>query len=239
MTPEITASVHISNMLYDITQNNLKIDVSTIFELGCRYGEDTIALSKIFSRAKIFGFECNPTTLSACRKNIQLCDRIKLIEAAVTDHDGWVDFYPINVTKSRTTWSDGNQGASSIFKANNKYEIETYVQDETTVRSRSLSSIMIEHNIAEIDILWMDIQGAELLALKGLGKHLGNIKIIYCEVQFIAIYDGQPLFAEILEFLEKRGFHFHGFSYEDEYAGDAIFISKNQYTHLPLGNRCI
>lgn len=41
---------------------------------------------------------------------------------------------------------------------------------------------MNKHNIPCVDIIWMDLQGAELLALKGLGNKLSCVEYLYTEV---------------------------------------------------------
>ena len=48
---------------------------------------------------------------------------------------------------------------------------------------------MIENDkIYPADMIKMDIQGAELSALKGLGKYIDNVNVIEIEVEFLEIY---------------------------------------------------
>ena len=135
-----------------------------IFDVGSRDCAQSIEFYNMFPNSKIYAFECNPNTLNICKKNIEpYSDRITLIEGAVCDYDGTIKFYPINQSKTRTTWADGNPGASSLFKSNGKYTVETYVQDEITTNAHRLDTVMKNHNIPKVDIIWMDLQGAELL----------------------------------------------------------------------------
>lgn len=199
-------------------------DVKIIFEFGSRYGEDSIEFAKRYPNAHIYGFECNETTLPECRKNVANYSNITLTEKAVIDNDESISFYPIDKDKTETTWIDGNQGASSLFKASGKYEIENYVQREVVVDGISLKTFMLQNCIDEIDVMWMDVQGAELLALQGLSTKIDSLKIIQLEVEFFEMYSGQPLFDELKIFLERKGFYFAGFSTYNKYSGDAIFI---------------
>ena len=97
-----------------------------IFDIGSRDCQQSIEFYHAFPNSKIYAFECNPNTLDICKKNIEpYSDRITLIEGAVCDYDGNITFYPINQKKTITTWEDGNPGASSIFKSNGTYTIET------------------------------------------------------------------------------------------------------------------
>ena len=204
--------------------NNIKY----IFEFGARYGEDTIEFAKRYPNATIYSFECNTNTLAQCKQATSKYSNIVLTPKAVSDYDGTITFYPIDKEKTVTTWEDGNQGASSLLKASGKYELEQYVQQKSQAQCVRLDSFLDEYNIPSIDILWMDVQGAELMALKGLGKRLHDVRVIQCEVEMIEIYNGQPLFHDIKKFLVSHGFCFMGFSSKSEYSGDAIFIHKQK-----------
>lgn len=178
-----------------------------IFDIGSRDCEQSIEFYKAFPNSKIYAFECNPNTIEICKKNIEpYGDRITLIEGAVCDYDGNIKFYPINQAKTLTTWKDGNPGASSIFRSNGKYTIETYVQDEITTQCHRLDTIMSKYGISNVDIIWMDLQGAELLALKGLGSYLQNVKYIHTEVSYKEMYSGQVMFEELNSYILSNGF---------------------------------
>jgi len=47
--------------------------------------------------------------------------------------------------------------------------------------------------------------------LKGAEKVLESVVAIQTEVEFVPIYRGQPLFAEVDQFLRRHGFMFHRF----------------------------
>ena len=216
--------------LIDFTRD-LGIDISVVFEFGSRYGEDTIEFAKALPEARIYGFECNPNTLSHCQNATKSYKNITLTPKAINESGGEISFYPINAEATTTTHADGNQGASSTLRASGKYMIENYVQDEVKVRAIRLDDFMETNKIAHIDILWMDIQGGELSALKSLGAHLESVKVIYSEVEFIEIYENQPLFSDIKAYLEERNFAFVGFSHNSDLFTNAIFVHKN-YANL-------
>jgi len=185
-----------------ITYLNDKNKPYVIFDIGSRDCKQSIEFYKTFPNAKIYAFECNPNTLNLCEENIiPYQDRITLIKGAVCDYDGSITFYPINQEKTITTWQDGNPGASSLFKSNGTYTHETYVQDEIITNCHRLDTIMNEHNIPCVDIIWMDLQGAELLALKGLGNKLSSVEYVYTEVSHKEMYTDQSLFPEINDYL--------------------------------------
>jgi FkbM family methyltransferase len=194
----------ISNFINYIKNKN---EPFVIFDIGSRDCAQSIEFYKYFPNSKIYAFECNPNTLEICRQNIKLYnDRITLIEGAVCDYNGTIKFFPINQEKTVTTWKDGNPGASSIFKSNGKYTVETYIQDEITTQCHRLDTVMDKYNISKVDIIWMDLQGAELLALNGLGNHLHNVRYIHTEVSYKEMYSGQVMFKELNDFILSYNF---------------------------------
>jgi FkbM family methyltransferase len=193
-----------------------------------------------FPNAKIWAFECNPNTLEICRENIRdYTDRITLVEGAVTDYDGDITFYPgrtkllflltlmpcstVNQKETVTTWEDGNPGASSIFKSNGTYTLEQYVQDEISVNCHRLDTVMQKQQIPGVDIIWMDLQGAELLALKSLGDHLANVRYIQTEVSHKEIYSKQVMFSELHTLLMENGFALKNELSMEGWQEDAIY----------------
>jgi hypothetical protein len=61
-------------------------------------------------------------------------------------------------------------------------------------------------NVADYNFMNLDIQGAELLALRGAGDILKNFDYIYTEVNIEELYDGCCLMNEIDEYLKQFGF---------------------------------
>lgn len=108
------------------------------------------------------------------------------------------------------------RGKSSVFKPNtgvlNDYEdIGRFrVEREETIlssRVKTLDSLMEEKLISDADFMKMDTQGSELRILRGGEKHfLPRVFGIQTEVEFVEIYKGQPLFRQVDDFLDSKGF---------------------------------
>lgn len=64
---------------------------------------------------------------------------------------------------------------------------------------------------AGIDMVKIDIQGGELLALSHAVDRLKTTLVIQTEVEFLPMYVGQPLFSELELFLRGQGFMMHRF----------------------------
>jgi FkbM family methyltransferase len=62
-----------------------------------------------------------------------------------------------------------------------------------------------------VELIKIDIQGAELMALSNGKKRLRDALVIHTEVEFMPMYIGQPLFSEVEIFLRSEGFLLHRF----------------------------
>ncbi len=65
--------------------------------------------------------------------------------------------------------------------------------------------------ITAIDFLKLDIQGGELDAIRGCERHLKRTVVVQTEVEFVPLYENQPLFAEIDQEMRRHVFLFHQF----------------------------
>jgi len=82
-----------------------------------------------------------------------------------------------------------------------------------------------------LDLLKIDIQGAELMVFQNAVERLKSALVIQTEVEFLEMYKGQPLFAEVELFLRGQGFVLHKF--EPLYYRDfsPILLSYEPYSN--------
>ena len=199
-------------------------EVRTVFDVGARDCEESRQFTRAFPEARVYAFECNPATLPACRAVALAEPRILLTEQAVSSRAGTTRFYPIDQQRTVTGAPDGNPGASSLFRATGAYAEEQYVQCEIEVGTLRLDEFMQVHGVQSVDILWMDVQGAEALVLEGLGARLRDVRCVHMEVEFSAIYKDQVLFGDVDPYLARHGFRLLGFTSYSRYAADALYV---------------
>ena len=87
--------------------SKLDTNPKVIFEVGARYGDESIKLSEIFKESSIYSFECNPNTINICENNLNLKQNITFINKGLGDSTTKLPFY---------SFYDNNDGASSLFK---------------------------------------------------------------------------------------------------------------------------
>jgi FkbM family methyltransferase len=64
-------------------------------------------------------------------------------------------------------------------------------------------------DLGPVDYLKLDIQGAEVDVLRHGTQVLRSVLVLESEVEFLPLYKGQPLFADVQSFLLTQGFHIH------------------------------
>lgn len=106
-----------------------------------------------------------------------------------------------------------NDGASnSIFRiardGSGRYDGLHETGEVHSIAGRTLDNILAEVGVdpQQVDILVVDIQGAELLCLKGATKLLQNVRWIESEVSKRPVYTGGVLLHELEAWLAERGF---------------------------------
>jgi len=206
-----------------------------IFDVGAYTGKITIEYKKIFPKSTIYCFEPFPDSF---RELQQLSsDRsIKTYQIAISDRQG-----------KTTLYLSADPTCNSFFPrptAGVKYYSQKAGSvGETEVDTTTIDQFCNTENISQIDILKLDIEGAEIRALKGASDKLSKhaISIIYTEVMFVRHYEGGCLFHELTTLLE-----YYGYSLFDVYNlkrskngqlrwGNAIFLSPQVRTKLENG----
>ncbi|NOR68336.1 MAG: FkbM family methyltransferase [Methylomarinum sp.] len=107
---------------------------------------------------------------------------------------------------------------SSFYTPNMKYLSKFPNKDRwdivgcVDVNVRTLDSFDLD-----AEFIKLDTQGSELDILKGAEKTIKSVLGLQVEVSFLEIYQDQPLFGEVCEFLLSHGFEFFEFITEYRY----------------------
>lgn len=177
--------------------------IRVIYDCGSLDARDGISLADQLGAEELHIFECNPPSFEECKNNINeemKAYRCYLNAMAVWDVEAEIPFFPIDTARTETPHSDGNPGASSTLRASARYTRERFVQKEIRVRTVTLDRYCEGHRAP--DLLWMDLQGAEVRALRGAARILPHVKVLHLEVGFRRIYDGQALFWDVHELVD-------------------------------------
>jgi FkbM family methyltransferase len=159
--------------------------------------------------------------------NRGLCERLRkrldpklnlVTCAVVSDRDG--DTVSFNITNNTQSSSILDLGEHS-----NLFPGIRYVDSETRTTT-TIDKIMEKTNIdGRVDFLSIDIQGAELLALKGAKETLDRTDALLLEINEVEMYKGCALVGEVDDYLSDYGIHrVETGRYRDHPWGDALYI---------------
>lgn len=182
-------------------------DDPTIGEIGAHDGYDSKKFLNTFPGIRLFCFEPDPRPIIRFKQRIQ-DDRCELIEAAISDIDGFTIMYrssgasPPDYKTPATVWD----ASGSILQPTGHYELSpwvTFPDDlQLQVRTIRLDTWFAQHSELDvIDYLRIDVQGAEALLIKGGLETLAHTHYFYTEYYNTPMYEGQPCYNEIVELL--------------------------------------
>ena len=160
-----------------VTELNLEDDDDRIaIDIGANIGIYTLLLSHLYPKCKVISIEASPTIFEKLKLNCQLNNllpgsNLVLLNKAVSDKDGTrVDFYEKH---SMSTMSkEFLTSISSKIITNKDDELHKEI-----VRTVTIDNLAETANINEISFLKIDVEGAEVLVLKGAINILTEKKV--------------------------------------------------------------
>ena len=164
--------------------------------------------------------EANPKIFEVLNSNISKFKKQKAFNFLVSDVDN--KDYVFYVT---------NNGESSSILELDKHKIHhphIHVTEKMNLKSKKLDTIIKENNIDinGFNFLNLDVQGAELLVLKGFESGLNNIKFVYTEVNTGEVYKNCAKIEELDYFLKTYMFERVETKMTEYEWGDALYIKK-------------
>jgi FkbM family methyltransferase len=156
-------------------------------------------------RGRIFGFEPNRQALEKLNREYGNPHR----------------FFPFFVGDGRpaifheTNWAL----TGSLYEPNSRLleKFQNLAEVVTPIATHPVNTTRLDDiaEIEDIDFIKIDVQGSELTVFENALRALSSAVLIQTEVEFVELYRGQPMFADVDTFLRANGFQFHtlnGFS---------------------------
>jgi 2-O-methyltransferase len=191
-----------------------------IVEAGAHTGVDTLEMSKLWPQGHIYAFEPIPLIFKSLRENTLKLRNVTCCPIALSDSTGTAKIFV----------SGGDSDGSSSLLAPKEHLIKhpkVTFADETEVDTETLDHWALERNIDRVDFLWLDMQGYELNMLKAAPIMLESVCVIHAEVFLNHSYEGVPLYTEVRQWIESKGFEvrYEALPWED--AGNVLFVRKS------------
>ena len=197
----------------------------SIFDVGANRGQTALAYFKLFPTAKIYSFEPTPEMFDELKATVVPYPTIHPFQSAISDRIGQAEFF--------------RNPRGSVFNSllpNNRNGLLAPATGSNAVETTTLDHFASANEIDSIDILKLDIQGAELKALEG-SRHLlteQRIGLVFLEVIFAPMYNGQPSFRQVSSLLHRFGFATAGIYQIAAPQGiigwaDVLFVNTNRF----------
>jgi FkbM family methyltransferase len=194
----------IDNFITAITPHIDFTEVKTILDIGTRDLEQSIELHRVFPNAVIHAFEPNPQSYQDCLKTAKDHPYITVWPLAILDYDGETIFYAVP--------QDENKGASSIFEpTENVVGTNMMTIEKMLVPAMRIDTWAKKSKVDQIDLAWVDVQGAEIPTFESFGKLLDGVQAIATEAETGAIYFGNKnydptQYTQLKDYMDSRGF---------------------------------
>lgn len=175
-----------------------------IFDVGANTGRAARLFSRIFPGRPICSFEPG---LEAFQELTAASDlpHVKKFNLALSDTDG----------DATLNLFQGSQLNSLLPQAaaGERHDRELIPKGTTSIKTMRLDTFCEQQGISKIEILKLDTQGFELHVLRGAERLLssGAIKLIYLEIHFVPLYQGQPTASDIFNVIDKFGYGLVGY----------------------------
>ena len=171
----------------------------TVIDIGANIGYYTvIASSRTGTAGRVIAFEPAPENFGILEETIRI-NGFRNVDAhmlAIADAEG---VFTLNL-------HDTNKGKHSLVKGmQNARGFATSVQ----VMATTLESFRFEKGVEHVDVIKMDIEGAESIALVGMPEALKKAKVLFFEFTPSAIRKAGHDPLEVLSRLRVAGFSIH------------------------------
>ncbi len=194
------------------------IHLKGVIHVGAHEGQENHYYQQMGVKNILF-IEANPVVCQRLQAKIASYPNVKAVNYAISDQNGTIN---LHVTS--------NEQSSSILPLKQHQKIYPQIKEthQIQVESRKLDTLLqeLKLNSSDYNILNIDIQGAELLALKGATHWLKYVDAINTEVNYEELYEGCVLIDELDEFLDQYGFHRVATKTPHPSWGDAFYVKK-------------
>lgn len=174
------------NRLYSIRDI---IKPNIILDIGANIGEWNTIIKQIFPDSRIISFEAN----RECEHHLK-SKNLEYKICLLGDEKKEVVFFSTKMDKTST--------GCSIYRENTDFFNDSNLV-EHKLQMEKLDDIL---ELDEIDLIKIDVQGAELDVLRGAKNIMNKTKFIILEVSMIEYNKNSPLFADVIEFMNKSNF---------------------------------
>lgn len=188
-------------------------------DIGAFEGEFTDSVLSYFQPERVWLVEADPDQSGLLQAKYRDESRVKVIPAAIADQSGTLEFHVNQHRPSSSLMPIASSTAGVFQKDMNEARV-------VRVPAFSLDELFEKEALPDIDLMKVDIQGAERLLIQGGTKSLKRIRLVFMEVWFQECYQGSALFPEIQSLMTGSGFKLRSF-HEFRKGSDGNLVYSN------------
>src|SRR5688572_26900844 len=208
-------------MLIDLSYlvQKYHIEASGVLHIGASTGQEAEVYHK--HGLKVVWVEAIHSVYKQLCRNVVKYTGTVCLNACVSDKDGQI----VNFNISN---NEGQNSSMFEFGTHTTEHPGIVFTQKTRLQTTRVDTLLKDRNIDqyEYDFVNLDIQGAELLALKGMD--LSQVRYVYIEVNERELYKGIPLLPEIDAYLLKHDLQRVETNMTNFGWGDAFYIRKQR-----------
>lgn len=181
--------------------------------VGVHFGKEIKSILNNYPNVNIVGFECSKRYIQRLKRNFAFNSRVQIINKAISSTNGRANFYETSLEGNGSLLEIGELSKKSYGSSQEeKFLVETTTLD-TFYKNKDL------------DILWIDVQGAEKLVLQGAKETLKKIKAVFIEISIKNdLYLKSVTMEELDEILLGNGFKLVLLGTDFNLTGNALYI---------------
>jgi FkbM family methyltransferase len=196
-------------------------------DIGANIGTYSLSASARLSKkhgGRVYAFEPVPRIFEKLKQNIALngVENIMLNQLAVYSEPSTLELY---------VSSEENIGMSSIFHH------DTESGEVAKVEAIRMDDFIEENQVEKVDLVKIDIEGAELFALKGMTRTIEKFKPVFLiEISASVLGEQSKLGDEVVAFMKTFGYAPYTIEPSGEYV-PALVISESITNYAFFPNR--
>jgi FkbM family methyltransferase len=176
----------------------------TLVDVGVRWGFEK-RWTQLAPAARLVGFDADAQECAALAQRHRDLPDATFAAVALSDREGEATLH-IAAEPASSSLLEPDRDVIARRRGMETMRAVRHTAIETTTLQRWAAAA----GHTRVDVLKLDVQGAELAVLRGAGDLLESVRTLDLEVEFNPIYRDQPLFADVDTFLRARGFALWG-----------------------------
>jgi FkbM family methyltransferase len=208
---------HLSDLLEEFS----KFTPRNFFEVGANFAQDAAYLARKWALepGAVFIFEPHPEIAARVSSHYDF----RVFPIAISNVNGWLTLNAVKLDES------SNSGVSSLLQHTVN---SSTTSNEITVQVNRLDEIISSESIQSIDFLKIDVEGLSYEVLEGLGDSISKVACIQVETEYIPIWEGQRMQADVYGLLEAKGFQLIEHELQmDGVQADSLWIRRELVQH--------